>query len=78
MTAPRVTVDPASRSVASWRAVLGNLKLRGAPDTHPQVIEARQGLAFHRARKAIDAEAGLLSAPAVDRLRAALGEAVAQ
>ncbi len=72
------TVDPASRSASSWSALLASLKARGAPETDPRVIEARQGLAYHRARKAIDAEAGQLSAPAVDRLRTALTAAVAR
>ena len=75
MTAPS-TLDPASKSRASWVATLANLKSRGAPDTDPQVIACRQGLAYYRARKAIDAEAGQLSAPGVDRLVATLHQAV--
>jgi hypothetical protein len=62
------TLDPASKSRATWVATLANLKSRGAPDTDPQVIACRQGLAYYRACKVIDAEAGQLSAPGVDRL----------
>lgn len=71
-TAVAVAVDPASRSDASWRALLGNLKLRGAPDTDSQVIACHQGLAFHRARKVLEREVNSLSAPGVDRLVATL------
>ncbi|MBN7403650.1 hypothetical protein P5V78_04380 [Mycobacteroides abscessus subsp. abscessus] len=70
--------DPARRSASAWSALQASLKARGAPDTDPRVIEARQGLAFWRAQKAIARERGLLSPSAVDRLRAALGEAVAR
>jgi hypothetical protein len=66
------TLDPASKSRAVWVATLANLKSRGAPDTDPQVIACRQGLAYYRAQKAIDAEAGQLSRAGVDRLVAAL------
>lgn len=72
------TLDPASRSRSSWVAVLANLKSRGAPDTDPQVIACRQALAYYRARKAIDAEAGELSVPGVDRLVSQLRQGVAR
>ncbi len=72
------TLDPASKSRASWVATLANLKSRGAPDTDPQVIACRQGLAYYRARKVIDAEAGELSKPGVDRLVSQLRQTVAR
>jgi hypothetical protein len=76
--ASTLTVDPASRSASSWSALLASLKSRGAPETDQRVIEARQGLAFHRVRRSITREAGQLTAAGVDRLRVALTEAVAQ
>ncbi|MEZ0053249.1 hypothetical protein ABIA30_004276 [Mycobacterium sp. MAA66] len=73
-----LTSDPASRSASSWSATLASLKSRGAPDTDPRCIEARQGLAYHRAKRAIDANAGQLSPTGVDRLAADLRAAVAR
>lgn len=62
------TVDPASRSASGWSALLASLKARGADETDPRVISARQGLAYHRARKVIAREAGQLNQAGVDRL----------
>ncbi len=73
-----ITSDPASRSASSWSATLASLKSRSAPDTDPRVIEARQGLAYWRCKRRVDAEAGQLSRAGVDRLRADLAEAVAR
>lgn len=71
-------IDPAARSASSWSATLASLKSRGAPDDDARVVAARQALAYHRAKRAIDAEAGRLSRAGVDRLRADLAEAVAR
>lgn len=65
-------MDPASRSSSAWSALLASLKARGAPDTDARVIEARQGLAFHRARKVVEREVASLNGPGVDRLVATL------
>ena len=64
----RTNSDPASRSAGSWNGRLAALKSREVPETDPRVIECREALAFHRVRRAVDAEAGRLSRPGVDRL----------
>lgn len=69
-------VDPASRSASSWSATLASLKSRGAPDTDARVIEARQGLAFHRVARAVERERGQLSRAGAERLRSAISEAI--
>lgn len=71
-----LTTDPASRSAASWSATLASLKSRGVPDDDPRVAAAREGLAFHRVRRAVTAETGQLSAAGIDRLVAQLREGV--
>lgn len=74
MTAPTVT-DPAARSASSWSAILAALKSRGAPDHDARVIEARQGLAFHRINRAVTADRDQLGPAGVDRLVAELRQA---
>lgn len=71
------TIDPASRSASSWSASLASLKSRGAPDSDPRVIAARQGLSYWRCKRSVDAEAGQLSRAGVDRLVSDLRGAVA-
>lgn len=78
MSTPATAVDPASRSASSWSALLASLKARGASETDVRVIECRQGLAYHRARKAIERDAGELSVPGVDRLVSQLRQGVAR
>ncbi|MCA4726890.1 hypothetical protein [Mycolicibacterium fortuitum] len=78
MTASLTAVDPASRSASSWSATLASLKSRGGPDTDVRVIAARQGLAYWRCRRTLDAEAEQLSRPGVDRLVSQLRQAVAR
>lgn len=72
MTITTPTVDPASRSAASWSATLASLKSHGIPDDDPRMVAAREGLAFHRVARSIAAEEGQLSRAGVDRLIAAL------
>lgn len=38
------------------------------PDTDPRVVTARQGLAYWRCKRSVDAEAGQLNQAGVDRL----------
>lgn len=71
-----ITTDPAARSAASWSATLASLKSRGVVDEDPRVVTAREGLAFHRVRRAVMAETGQLSAAGIDRLVAQLREGV--
>lgn len=71
------TTDPESRTGQSWCGRYAWLKGRGLPDDHPDVIEARQAVAYHRLARDIDRERGELSRAGVDRLRAKLSEAVA-
>lgn len=78
MTTSLTVIDPASRSAASWSATLASLKSRGAPDTDARVIAARQGLAYWRCRRTIDAEAEQLSAAGADRLVSQIRQAVAR
>ncbi len=56
--------------------MLASLKSRNAPDTDPRVIEARQGLAYWRCKRTVDAEAGQISPVGVDRLVSDLRAAV--
>lgn len=70
--------DPASKRPSSWVSRLGALKSRQVPDDDPRVIECREALAFHRVRHSIEVDAGELSRPGVDRLVAALRQAVAR
>lgn len=70
-------VDPASKSASSWSATLASLKAHGCGDDDPRVKSAREGLAFHRVRRQVEAEQGKLSRAGVDRLVAALNGAVA-
>lgn len=58
--------NPASRSAASWQARLAALKSRDVPEADPRIVEARSALSYHRVAKAIDAEAGQLTAPGGD------------
>lgn len=69
-------VDPASRTASSWSARLAALKSRHVPDDDPRIIECREGLAYWRVRRSIDAERGQLSRAGVDRLRGQLSGAV--
>ncbi|MHA3021137.1 hypothetical protein ACXPWS_12850 [Mycobacterium sp. BMJ-28] len=73
-----VTVDPASRSASSWSASLASLKSRHVAESDPRIAAAREGLAYHRVRRSIVAEAGQLSPAGVDRLVSALREAAAR
>ncbi|QEN13752.1 hypothetical protein ACRDU6_14725 [Mycolicibacterium sp. ELW1] len=72
------TTDPASRSASSWSAMLASLKSRGAPDTDARVIEARQGLAYHRVLRSVERDGAELSKPGVDRLVSQLRQAVSR
>jgi hypothetical protein len=73
-----VGVDPASKPATVWVAMLAGAKSRGLADDHPHVVECRGALAFWRVRKAVAAEAGLLSRPGVDALVDQLRAAVAR
>ena len=58
--------------------MLASLKSRGAPDTDVRVIEARQGLAYHRVLRSVERDAGQLSPAGVDRLVSQLRGAVSR
>jgi hypothetical protein len=77
MTSSTVT-DPASRSAASWSGRLAYLYSRGRGDDDPDVIECREALAYWRISRAVDAEAGHLGRPGVDRLVSQLRGAAAR
>lgn len=68
-------IGPVDRTAASYSASLASLKSRRVPDTDPRVVAAREGLAFHRVARAIDAEAGQIAAGHVDALVARLRDA---
>lgn len=70
------TTDPEARERSSWAGRLAQLVSRGASEDDPRVIECRAGLAYHRIRQSIDADAGQLSRPGVDRLVSQLRQAV--
>lgn len=57
---------------------MASLKSRGAPDTDARVINARQGLAYWRCKRRVDAEAGQLNQAGVDRLVSDLRGSVAR
>lgn len=63
-----VVSEPLARSALQLSTRLAALISHGATDDDPRVIEARSELAFYRVRRAIDAEAGQLSAQSVDLL----------
>ncbi|CAN5223342.1 hypothetical protein BH11ACT6_BH11ACT6_05120 [soil metagenome] len=69
-------IGPAERTAAGHSASLASLKSRRVPDDDPRVIAAREGLAFHRVARAIDAEAGQIAPGHVDTLVSRLREAV--
>ena len=73
-----VSSDPASRSASGWSARLAALKSRQVPDTDPRVVECREALAYWRISRAVDAEAGHLGRPGVDRLVSQLRGAAAR
>ncbi|OPX12579.1 hypothetical protein [Mycobacterium sp. AT1] len=73
-----ISDDPAVRSAASYSAVVASLKSRQVPDDDPRVIAAREGLAFHRVARAIDAEAGQIAPGHVDALVSRLRQGVAR
>lgn len=73
-----LTTDPAARSAASYSGLLASCKSRGVPDDDPRVVSAREGLAFHRVVRAIDAVDGQIASDHVDALVTRLREAVAR
>ncbi|MGU3501895.1 hypothetical protein [Mycobacterium sp. C31M] len=68
MQAVIATVDPASRSAASWSSTLAGLKSAGVPNTDPRVIEAQAAGAYWRVRRILDQERGNLSAAHIPAL----------
>ncbi|MGJ6122978.1 hypothetical protein QN239_10405 [Mycolicibacterium sp. Y3] len=78
MNATIASTDPESKSQAVWVAMNANYACRGLPKAAPERVECQHALAYYRAKKAIAAESGQLTGAAVDRLRAALAEAVAR
>ncbi len=74
--ATTLDLDPASRSASSWSAMLASLIAHGFGDDDPRVKSAREGLAFHRVRRQVEAEQGKLARAGVDRLVVALHGAV--
>lgn len=59
--AASITVDPASRTAASWASSLAALESRGVSDNDPRVIECHNALGYWRVRRVIDAERGQLA-----------------
>ena len=62
----------ADLSASQWSAKLAALVGRGAADDDPRVIGCRAALAFHRVRRVINAERGLLDPADADALQEAL------
>ncbi|WP_016889715.1 hypothetical protein [Mycobacteroides abscessus] len=61
-------VEPASKSMASWRSELGSLKACGVAEGDRRVRECREALAYWKVRQAIDAVRGRLSPIGIDVL----------
>ncbi|OBK97764.1 hypothetical protein A5645_05580 [Mycobacterium asiaticum] len=77
LVAPALTLaDPAARTPAQWSGRLAAYLARGRANDDPEVVACRQALAFWRARRAIDAEAGQIAPNHLDALTARLREAV--
>ncbi|MGV0648758.1 hypothetical protein ABVK35_10240 [Mycobacterium kansasii] len=70
--------DPTALTPAQWSGRLAAYLARGRGNDDPDVMACRSALAFWRARRAIDAEAGQIAPGHLDALTARLREAVAQ
>ncbi|MDP7720763.1 hypothetical protein [Mycobacterium sp. TY814] len=73
---PHSLTDPAALTPSQWSARLAAYLSRGRGNDDPEVVACRQALAFWRARRAIDAEAGQIAPDHLDALTARLREAV--
>ena len=71
-----VLTDPTALTPAQWSGRLAAYLSRGRGNDDPDVIAARQALAFWRARRVINAEAGRLAPGHVNALVARLREGV--
>ncbi|WP_045822581.1 hypothetical protein [Williamsia herbipolensis] len=61
-------IDPSTKSAIEWGTRLAALASHGTPHDDPRVVEARAALAFHRVKRAIDAERGQLDEHHLDAL----------
>lgn len=69
--------DPAALTPSQWSARLAAYLSRGRADDDPDVLACREALSYWRIKRVLDRETGQIGKVGADRLRSALGAAVA-